>query len=101
MKTVDTKPEILSATVYSSRFCSYCFAAKRMLEELGIGYTEVMLDTDPALRSEIMERSGQRTVPQIWIGDAHVGGFDDLRRHVSRGSLQKLIEDAGVAKQPA
>ncbi|MDD3518043.1 MAG: glutaredoxin 3, partial [Chromatiales bacterium] len=69
------KPEII---VYSSGFCPYCVRAKQLLERKGAAFNEIRVDHEPQER-EIMEtRSGRRTVPQIFIGEHHVGGYDDL-----------------------
>ncbi|WP_295685783.1 glutaredoxin 3, partial [uncultured Nevskia sp.] len=65
-------------TVYSTRICPYCMLAKRLLGNKGVSYQEIMVDQNDSLRAEMMQRSGRRTVPQIFIGDRHVGGFDDL-----------------------
>ncbi|MCP5151025.1 MAG: glutaredoxin 3 [Ectothiorhodospiraceae bacterium] len=64
--------------VYSSAFCPYCVAAKRLLASKGVEYEHHAVDGDPALRREMETRSGRRTVPQIFIDGVHVGGFDDL-----------------------
>lgn len=78
--------------VYSGRLCGYCHAAKSLLSAKGVPFREVMVDSDPALRKEIMARSGQRTVPQIWIGTTHVGGFTDLQALARSGELDKLLQ---------
>lgn len=77
--------------VYGTRFCPYCIAAKRLLEQKGVSYQDIPVDGNPQLRAEVMQRSGQRTVPQIWVGDTHVGGFDDLRRLEMSGQLNNLL----------
>lgn len=77
--------------VYGTRFCPYCIAAKRLLEQKGVPYQDILVDGNPQLRAEVMQRSGQRTVPQIWVGDTHVGGFDDLRRLEMSGQLNNLL----------
>jgi len=81
-------PEIV---VYSSRLCGYCHAAKHLLEGKGAKYREIHVDGNAELRLQMMERSGQRTVPQIWIDDIHVGGFTDLARLDQRGELDTLL----------
>ena len=65
-------------TLYGTTLCGFCSAARRLLDAKGISYDYIAVDTDAKLRAEIVERSGQRTVPQIWIGDVHVGGYSDL-----------------------
>lgn len=80
--------------VYSTRFCPYCVAAKSLLKAKGITYREVPVDDDVELRREMSERAGQRTVPQIWIGERHVGGFTDLAALERRGALDELVRDS-------
>ncbi len=65
--------------IYATRFCPYCMRAKGLLQQKGVEYVEYDLDKDSSLRPVMMERAnGGRTVPQIFIGDEHVGGCDDL-----------------------
>jgi glutaredoxin 3 len=82
-------------TVYSSPFCGYCAAAKRLLDRKGVAYDEIDVVFDPDLRQEMVERSGRKTVPQIFIGETHVGGFDDLSALESRGELDALLGAGG------
>ncbi len=79
--------------VYSTRVCPYCMMAKRLLCSKGVSYEEVMVDRDDARRAEMMQRSGRRTVPQIFIGDRHVGGYDDLAALERAGQLDPLLQD--------
>ncbi|WP_460231361.1 glutaredoxin 3 [Aurantivibrio plasticivorans] len=72
------------ALVYSSDMCGYCVAAKRLLEQQGIPYQEINVSREPAKRLEMMERSGRRTVPQIFFGDEHIGGFTDLQAYFAK-----------------
>ncbi len=81
-------------TVYSTRVCPYCMLAKRLLGSKGVSYNEIMVDSDDQLRAEMMQRSGRRTVPQIFIGDRHVGGFDDLAALDRAGQLDPLLREA-------
>ena len=81
-------------TMYSTRFCPYCIRARMLLESKRVDYTDISVDGDPALRREMMQRSGRRTVPQIWIGEQHVGGFDDLARLEQQGRLDELLQPA-------
>lgn len=82
-------------TVYSTRICPYCMMAKRLLSSKGVAYDDVMVDRDEALRTEMLTRSGgRRTVPQIFIGERHVGGFDDLAALERKGELDSLLHDA-------
>ena len=77
--------------LYTTAICPYCVAAKNFLKSKGRDWTEVRIDTDPAARSHMMEITGRRTVPQIYIGDTHVGGHDDLVALDSRGELMPLL----------
>jgi glutaredoxin 3 len=81
-------------TIYTTMFCSYCRAAKRLLGEKGIAFTEIDVTMDPAKREEMIERAGGlRTVPQIFIGSRHVGGSDELYALEARGKLDALITE--------
>lgn len=78
--------------IYSTTICPYCVAAKQFLDRKGLSYREVLIDTDPQQRTLMLERSGgRRTVPQIFINGAHVGGFDDLVAAERSGRLDGLI----------
>jgi glutaredoxin 3 len=79
-------------TMYSTRFCPYCIRARFLLESKQVTYTDIGVDARPELRREMMAKSGRRTVPQIWIGDRHVGGYDDLARLEQRGELDDLLK---------
>ncbi len=83
-----------AVTMYSTRFCPYCIRARMLLESKQVKYTDISVDGDPELRREMMQRSGRRTVPQIWVGGQHVGGFDDLARLEQQGSLDQLLQQA-------
>lgn len=82
--------------LYTTRFCPYCTQAKRLLEHKGIPYRDIPVDENPGLRQEAMDRSGQRTVPQIWVAETHVGGCDDLFALERAGALDELIQSAGI-----
>jgi glutaredoxin 3 len=78
--------------VYSTPFCGYCAAAKRLLNSKGAEFTEIDVMMDPARRDEMLEKSGgRRTVPQIFIDGRHIGGFDDLSALDSSGELDGLL----------
>jgi glutaredoxin 3 len=79
--------------VYSARMCGYCRAAERLLNSKGVSYDVIKVDEDPALYEHMKEISGRHTVPQIFIGDYHVGGFDDLSAINQTGELDKLLAD--------
>ena len=77
--------------VYSGNLCPYCTAAKRLLDSKGVQYEEINVDTDPATRSEMEQLSQRTSVPQIFIGDTHVGGFDDLAELNREGKLNAML----------
>jgi glutaredoxin 3 len=77
--------------VYTKPYCPYCDRAKALLEKKGVEFNEIVASHDPALRAEMNERSGRYTYPQIFIGDTHVGGCDDLMALESRGGLDPLL----------
>ncbi len=78
--------------MYTTAVCPYCMRAKQLLKARGVEQIdEVRIDTDPAVRLQMMEITGRRTVPQIFIGDTHVGGFDDLAALDQRGDLLPLL----------
>ena len=78
--------------MYSTAVCPYCQMAERLLRERGAAEIEkIRIDTDPAQRAEMMEKTGRRTVPQIYIGDTHVGGYDDLAALDRAGKLSALL----------
>jgi glutaredoxin 3 len=79
-------------TMYSTGVCPYCQMAERLLKAKGVTEIDkVRIDLDPAKRDEMMEKTGRRTVPQIYIGDKHVGGFDDLSALDKAGGLAPLL----------
>ena len=79
--------------IYSTAVCPYCVAAKNLLKSKGLEWTEVRIDTDPGQRDAMLARSGgRRTVPQIFVNDQHVGGFDDLVAADRSGKLAELLE---------
>jgi glutaredoxin 3 len=80
--------------MYSTRFCPYCIQARRLLDSKGVSYTDIGVDGAPQLRHEMIERSGRYTVPQIWIGEHHVGGYDDLALLERQGRLDELLSRA-------
>lgn len=83
-----TDPRVI---VYSQPFCGYCSAAKRLLKEKGAEFSEVDVMVEAGRRDEMIERSGRRTVPQIFIDGRHVGGYDDLSALDRSGELDRLL----------
>jgi glutaredoxin 3 len=80
-------------TVYTTLFCPYCTAAKSLLTKKGVPFEEIDATGNPDLRQDIMERSGQHTVPQIFIGEQSVGGFSELNELEMCGELDELLAD--------
>jgi glutaredoxin 3 len=82
-------------TMYATAVCPYCVAAERLLRSKGVAAIDkIRVDADPARRAEMMERTGRRTVPQIFVGGHHVGGFDDLAALDHAGKLDALLQGA-------
>jgi glutaredoxin 3 len=79
-------------TVYSTLICPYCQAAKNLLQSKGLAYQEIRVDLDRQQRQVMMERSGRTSVPQIFINDQHVGGFDDLFALNQSGRLDQMLQ---------
>jgi glutaredoxin 3 len=80
--------------IYTSPLCGYCHAAKRLLTQKGVAFTEYDVSRDNDLRATMMQRSnGGRTVPQIFVGETHVGGCDDLYALDDAGKLDPLLAD--------
>lgn len=77
--------------MYTTATCPFCLAARSLLSDKGVTWNEVAIDGDLKRREEMIERSGRRTVPQIFIGDHHVGGFDDLNALQQSGQLDGLL----------
>jgi glutaredoxin 3 len=80
--------------VYATGWCPYCQRARGLLAKKGLTFTEIDVDEDGKLREEMIARSGRRTVPQIFIGEKHVGGCDDLDALDGSGELDRLIQGA-------
>lgn len=78
-------------TIYTRIMCGYCAAAKRLLDGKGVPYTEHDASFSPELRQEMMTRSGRTTFPQVFVGDVHVGGSDDLHLLERQGRLDGLL----------
>jgi len=79
--------------IYSTGACPYCVAAKQLLQSKGVPFKEVRIDLNPDERDIMLEKAkGRRTVPQIFVGDTHVGGFDDLNALNQAGKLDTLLQ---------
>lgn len=79
-------------TIYSSAACGFCVAAKNFLKNKGFDYSEVRVDLDLEQRRLMVERAGRTSVPQIFVGEVHVGGYDDMVAMDRRGELMALLE---------
>jgi len=78
--------------MYTTRFCPFCIRAKQLLSHKGVDYQDIPVDSNPDLRREMMSKSGRHTVPQIWIGDYHVGGCDELMHLERQGKLDEHLK---------
>lgn len=81
-------PDIL---IYSTTYCPYCTRAKALLDRKGAKYQEILVDESPELREEMVQKSQRQTVPQIFIDNRHIGGFDDLYALDQNGELDPLL----------
>ncbi len=92
MNTQDAaQPNIL---MYLRDDCPFCTAARALFREHNVSWEEISLETEPDRRAEMIRRSGRTTVPQVFIGDFHVGGFDDLQALDEEGALDRLLAGA-------
>jgi len=91
--TAESSPPI---TMYTSATCGYCVAAKNFLKSRGLQWSEVRIDLDPAERERMMARARRTSVPQIFIGETHVGGYDDMMALHRAGKFEALL--SGVAE---
>jgi glutaredoxin 3 len=86
-----SQPDI---TLYSTAICPYCVAAKNFLKSRGLSWNEIRIDTDPAERERMVARARRTSVPQIFIGETHVGGYDDMMALHRAGKLEPLLAGA-------
>lgn len=86
-----TQPDV---KIYSSKFCGFCVAAERLLTSKGVSYQLIKVDEDPEMFRVMTETTGRRTVPQIFIGEHHVGGFDELSEINQSGELDGLLKQS-------
>ena len=80
-----------AVTIYTTSWCPYCRAAKDLLQRKGVAFEEIDATMDPSKRAEMMDRSGRMTFPQVFIGDRHVGGCDDLFALERSGQLDEML----------
>ena len=85
-----------AVTIYSTAICPYCVAAKNFLKSKGKQWREVRIDMDPAERDRMVALTRRTSVPQIFVGDTHVGGYDDMMALHRAGKLEPLFEEAGA-----
>ncbi len=81
-----------AVVIYSSDWCPYCIRAKQLLTSKGVNFNEIRVDGQPDLRAEMTRKAGRTSVPQIWIGDTHVGGCDELHALERSGKLDALLQ---------
>ncbi len=82
-----------NVVIYSSAFCPFCHRAKALLQQKGVSFKEVSVDINPGVRAEMRKKAGGvNSVPQIWIGETHVGGCDDLYALEAKGALEPLLK---------
>lgn len=77
--------------IYSSGYCPYCSSAKQLLDRKGVSYTEIRVDEDPEKREEMIQKTNRYTVPQIFINDQAIGGYDDMYALDRSGRLDELL----------
>ncbi len=84
-------------TMYGRAGCGYCTRARALLERKGVAYTEINVETVAGARQEMQQRSGRNTVPQIFVGERHLGGFDDINALDARGELDPILAAVAAA----
>ena len=89
--TSDNDDDTGKIEMYTQALCGYCAAAKRLLDSKGVDYSVIDVTMNAGLRREMKERSGRKTVPQIFVGDQHIGGYDDIAALDSVGELDRLL----------
>ena len=89
--TAPMTPLPIDVVVYTTNRCSYCRAAKTLLEQRGAPYREIDCSADPQIRQRLVEETGLRTVPQIYVGGVPIGGFDELSTLAQDGDLDKIL----------
>jgi len=78
--------------LYGTRFCPFCTAARRLLTNKGIDYQDISVDNNPELRGKLITKSRRNTVPQVWFGTSHIGGFDELRDLERQGTFDAMLQ---------
>lgn len=96
MESLPVHPKQAPITLYTKDYCPYCTAAKNLLTQKGVGFTEIDLSVNPEKRDEMLKKSnGKTTVPQIFAGDMLIGGFDDMKALDQKGGLEKVLFPQG------
>ena len=73
----------MSVVIYTTRWCPYCIRAKQLLDQKSVDYNEIAVDKDPKKHREMVDKSGRTSVPQIWINQEHIGGYEELKKHLN------------------
>jgi glutaredoxin 3 len=81
--------------MYSTKMCPYCIAAKRLLGNIAVSFEDIPVDNNPSLRKHMMDKSGRHTVPQIWVGETHIGGYRELQQLVAADKLEIMLDREG------
>jgi glutaredoxin 3 len=79
--------------MYATEWCPYCRRAEQLLQRKGVKFDKIRVDLQPELREEMRRKSGRSTVPQIWIGETHIGGYDDMAALDRQGGLDPLLAE--------
>jgi len=90
----------MTISLYGTRYCSYCVAARQLLQRRQLAFADIYIDQDAQLRQQVRERSRRYTVPQIWIDDEHVGGYRELLEWDRSGKLHALALQRGRPEPP-
>ena len=91
---ISSAPMSIEVKMYTTRFCPYCVRARSLLANKNVEFIDVAVDSEPDLRREMVELSGRYTVPQIWIGSKHIGGYDDIAMLERQGQLDQILHAA-------
>ena len=91
--------EFKEVVIYTTLLCPFCLRAKRFLENKKVSYKEISVDRDRVKRQEMIQKSKRLTVPQIWVGNIHVGGWDELSASDRAGKLDSLLADSSSVSE--
>ncbi|AOV15859.1 glutaredoxin 3 [Acidihalobacter aeolianus] len=90
---------VAEVILYTTEYCPYCVRARYLLDDKGVAYRDIRIDASRDLRAEMERRSGRTSVPQIFIGDRHIGGYDDMAALDMAGELDPLLADIDDAAE--